>query len=258
MNREIPILYVPRNEAQRQVVRAYNEHDILFLLGPAGSGKTHAALAPALREIVNHKKQGIRKLILSRPQVEAGEVMGFLPGGPNEKMGPWMLPFYDVLSRMTAAKPEAVFQEHVEVVPLAFMRGRTFDHCAAVLDEAQNCTLKQLRMFLTRLGENAKLLICGDPDQSDLPQGSVLSDVANALHGLYVDGENRRHSVGVVRFAAADIIRHPLIGAVLDKLRTLEECNGRRTQGPRHQDGQDPRRNGRAAAGNARQKRHAG
>lgn len=223
MIREEPVLYVPRNPSQQAVLNAYEEHDILFLLGPAGSGKTHAAVAPVLRDIINRKKHGVRRLVLSRPQIEAGERMGFLPGDVKEKMSPWLLPFYDVIGRMTRTKAETIFTEHVEIVPLALMRGRTFDHCAAILDEAQNCSYAQLRMFLTRIGENGKLLIVGDPEQSDLPDGYDLIDTAAALNGLVVtDSEGKEHSIGVVKFTDQDIVRHPLIGQILQRMYDAE------------------------------------
>lgn len=210
--------YVPRNKGQKLVQQAYLQHDIIICLGPAGSGKTHAAVAPALQTVMGRKSK-VRRILLARPQVEAGEEMGFLPGDLNEKMAPWVAPVCDVIRTMTHIKSEVIFKEYIEVVPLAFMRGRTFDRAVAILDEAQNCTMSQLRMFLTRVGEHGKLILCGDPEQSDVGDGYALEDVADALEGLAItDSDGKVHSVGVVRFTDADIIRHPLIGAILDKL----------------------------------------
>lgn len=191
--------------------RAYQEHDILFLLGPAGTGKSHLATGFAIHDLLQKKKS---KVVITRPVVESGESLGYLPGDFNEKILPYMLPIFDCITKI--AGNEGVNREKVrsalEVAPLAYMRGRTFNDAVFILDEAQNCTFDQLKLAITRLGFDSKMIITGDPEQSDLPTRDVaLEDVVGRI------GEVK--GVGVIRFTEADIVRHPLISRILKKLR---------------------------------------
>jgi len=204
-----PVL-LPINEAQRESERIFNKKDVIFLLGPAGTGKTHQAVKLALSTYLNGK---CRRMILSRPMVECGEKMGFLPGDINQKLAPWVAPIEDVLRRITTTNPQEVMKS-MEIVPLAVMRGRTFDDCVAILDEAQNCTWEQLKLFITRLGKNGKLIICGDPDQSDLKFKNSLESFANCLENL--------DCVGYVRFDESMIVRHPSLLSIITAIKDEE------------------------------------
>ena len=173
---------IPRSENQMKLVEAFNESDLTFAIGPAGSGKTYTAIALAVRALKNKE---IRKIILSRPAVEAGEKLGFLPGDMKEKIDPYLQPLYDALQDMI---PAAKLQEYMEsnviqIAPLAFMRGRTLSDAVVILDEAQNTTTQQIKMFLTRMGMNTKMIITGDITQIDLPP-SQTSGLVQALHIL--------------------------------------------------------------------------
>jgi phosphate starvation-inducible PhoH-like protein len=204
-----PVL-LPINEAQRESEKIFNKKDVIFLLGPAGTGKTHQAVKLALSTYLNGK---CRRMILSRPMVECGEKMGFLPGDINQKLAPWVAPIEDVLRRITTTNPQEVMKS-MEIVPLAVMRGRTFDDCVAILDEAQNCTWEQLKLFITRLGKNGKLIICGDPDQSDLKFKNSLESFANCLENL--------DCVGYVRFDESMIVRHPSLLSIITAIKDEE------------------------------------
>jgi phosphate starvation-inducible PhoH-like protein len=201
--------FEPRNAAQQEAFDLYKRNSILFLLGPAGTGKTHLAVYFALYDLLSHvKTMPINKIVLTRPMVEAGEKLGFLPGDLEEKAHPFMLPIYDCVGKMTW-KPEAFIDEYIEIAPLAFMRGRTFDNAVAILDEAQNCTEAQLKLFLTRPGENCKLIITGDPDQTDIGDQSFLKTIAAALEP--------EPGIAAYRFKDADIVRNRLVERVLKR-----------------------------------------
>ena len=197
-----PIL--ARSANQQRLVAEYDDHDLLFAIGPAGSGKTYTAIALAVRALKNRE---VKRIILSRPAVEAGEKLGFLPGDLKEKIDPYLQPLYDALSDMI---PGAKLNEYIErgtiqIAPLAFMRGRTLADAVVILDEAQNTTAAQLKMFLTRLGINGKMIVTGDLTQIDLPatQKSGLKDAIEKLGGI--------QGISIVSFNEKDIVRHPLV-----------------------------------------------
>lgn len=195
--------------AQRLAWQAFQQHDILFLIGPAGTGKSMLATAFGVYEILKKSKQ---RLVLTRPIVEAGESLGFLPGDFNEKVNPYMMPLYDSLDKICgrdSTQREAI-KQCVEVAPIAYMRGRTFDDSVFILDEAQNCTRQQLKLALTRLGKNSKMIITGDPDQSDLPGEVALSDIILKIRSIT--------GIGVIMFKENAIVRHPLIAKILGKI----------------------------------------
>jgi phosphate starvation-inducible PhoH-like protein len=199
-----------KNPAQKVAWAAFEQHDVLFLLGPAGTGKSHLAVAFAVNEILARRK---KRIILTRPIVEAGESLGFLPGTFDEKVNPYMLPLFDCLGKLVGweGPQREVVDRCIEVAPLAYMRGRTFDDAICIFDEAQNASMIQLKLFLTRFGENSKIIVTGDPTQSDLPGSYVaLSEVVNKLES--VDG------VGIVEFKENSICRHPLVGKIIQKL----------------------------------------
>lgn len=204
-----PVL-LPINEAQRKSEKLFRDKDVLFLLGAPGTGKTHQAVKLALTTYLSHK---CSRIIISRPMVECGEKMGYLPGDVNEKMAPWVAPIEDVLRRITTVNPKEVMKS-MEIVPLALMRGRTFDDCVAILDEAQNCTWEQLKLFITRLGKNGKLIICGDPDQSDLKWNNALQDFTNSLEHL--------DCIGYVHFDESMIVRHPSLMSIVTAIKDAE------------------------------------
>lgn len=199
----------PRNTNQSLLVKAFNENDLTFALGPAGTGKTYVAIAMAVKALKNRE---VRKIILSRPAVEAGEKLGFLPGDMKDKIDPYLQPLYDALEDMI---PPVKLKEYMEtnviqIAPLAFMRGRTLNDAVIVLDEAQNTTVHQIKMFLTRLGMNAKMIITGDVTQIDLPR-SVTSGLIQALRVLRdVPG------IGKVEFGKKDIVRHALVQRIVE------------------------------------------
>jgi len=198
------------NEEQREAWDLFQKSDILFLIGAAGSGKTHVAIAFALHDILEKSKD---KLVLSRPLVEAGENLGFLPGDIDEKVYPYMLPVYDVLDKMCGKEGDAnrkYIDDRVELAPLAFLRGRTFSDSVCILDEAQNCTASQLKLFLTRLGHNSKMIITGDPSQSDLSRHPEILNVIAKLQGI--------ERINTIMFNEDAIVRHPLISSIVKRL----------------------------------------
>ncbi len=199
----------PRSENQRKLVEAYEACDMIFAIGPAGSGKTYTAIALAVRAL---KSKAIKKIILSRPAVEAGEKLGFLPGDMKDKIDPYLQPLYDALQEMI---PAAKLQEYIDtnviqIAPLAFMRGRTLNDAVVILDEAQNTTTAQIKMFLTRMGWNTKMIITGDATQIDLPlsQRSGLLEAQRILKGI--DG------IAFVEMNKGDIIRHKLVTKIVE------------------------------------------
>ncbi len=198
----------PRSPAQAGYVRALQENDLVFGLGPAGTGKTYLAVAVAVAHLIEGR---VDRIILSRPAVEAGERLGFLPGDMKEKVDPYMQPLYDALHDFLPAKQVArmIEEKVIEIAPLAFMRGRTLSHAFVILDEAQNATSMQMRMFLTRLGEGSCMAINGDTSQIDLPRG-VLSGLVEAERVL-----RRVEGIGFTRFGARDVIRHPMVAKIV-------------------------------------------
>jgi len=195
---------------QQVLIDAIAEHSVALALGPAGTGKTYLAIAKAVEALESGR---VTRIVLSRPAVEAGETLGFLPGDLNEKLAPYLRPLYDALTeRLGTKRLKALLAENIiEVAPVAYMRGRTLNDCFIVIDEAQNCTYGQIKMLLTRLGWRSTMVITGDPDQTDLLDGmSGLRDVAAKLNT--VDG------IAVVRLGDADIVRHPLVAGMLTVL----------------------------------------
>ena len=197
-----------RTNNQQKLLRDYEKNDLLFAIGPAGSGKTYVAIALAVRALKNKE---VRKIILSRPAVEAGEKLGFLPGDMKEKIDPYLQPLYDALEDMI---PQAKLQDYMEkgviqIAPLAFMRGRTLSDAVVILDEAQNTTVPQIKMFLTRLGMGSKMIITGDLTQIDLPhsQRSGLIDACNVLREI--------PGISFIHFSEKDIVRHPLVERIV-------------------------------------------
>ena len=206
----------PRNANQGLLVKAFRENDLTFALGPAGTGKTYIAIALAVKALKNKE---VRKIILSRPAVEAGEKLGFLPGDMKDKIDPYLQPLYDALEDMIPAVKLKEYMESnvIQIAPLAFMRGRTLNDAVIVLDEAQNTTVHQIKMFLTRLGMNAKMIITGDATQIDLPR-SVQSGLIQALHILKgVPG------IGRVEFGKKDIVRHSLVQRIVEAYERHDE-----------------------------------
>lgn len=198
-----------RTPNQEKLVQTFAENDLTFALGPAGTGKTYIAIALAVRALKNREA---RKIILSRPAVEAGEKLGFLPGDMKDKIDPYLQPLYDALEDMIPAVKLREYMETkvIQIAPLAFMRGRTLNDAIIVLDEAQNTTVHQIKMFLTRLGMNAKMIVTGDVTQIDLPR-STQSGLVQALKIL--DGI---HGVGLVEFGKKDIVRHSLVQRIVE------------------------------------------
>ncbi len=200
----------PKTFNQREYVEAIAKYDLTFGIGPAGTGKTYLAIACAVAEL---KKGTIKKLILTRPVVEAGESLGFLPGDLKEKIDPYLVPLYDALYEMLGSAQTLNLMEKgiIEIAPLAYMRGRTLENAFVILDEAQNTTTAQMKMFLTRLGFSSKMVITGDPSQTDL-QTKLLSGLNHAVSLLEtLDG------IAVVKFDNIDVIRHPLVQHILER-----------------------------------------
>ena len=198
-----------RSENQQKLVKAYENNDMIFAIGPAGSGKTYTSIALAVRALKNKE---IRKIILSRPAVEAGEKLGFLPGDMKEKLDPYLQPLYDALNDMIPPAKLAKYLEEgtVQIAPLAYMRGRTLDNAFVILDEAQNTTLSQIKMFLTRMGRNARFIVTGDVTQIDLPKKSD-SGLTRSMEILRGVG-----GIGIVEFDKRDIVRHQLVKYIVD------------------------------------------
>lgn len=198
-----------RSENQQKLVKAYEENDMVFAIGPAGSGKTYTSIALAVRALKNKE---IRKIILSRPAVEAGEKLGFLPGDMKEKIDPYLQPLYDALQDMLPAAKlqELIEQNIIQIAPLAFMRGRTLNDAVVILDEAQNTTPAQIKMFLTRMGMNTKMIITGDMTQIDLPP-SQRSGLAEALRIL-----KNIKGIAVIEMNKKDIVRHKLVTSIVE------------------------------------------
>ena len=198
-----------RSENQQNIVKAYDKNDMIFAIGPAGSGKTYTSIALAVRALKNKE---IRRIILSRPAVEAGEKLGFLPGDMREKIDPYLQPLYDALEDMipTGKLQEMMEQNIIQIAPLAFMRGRTLNDAVVILDEAQNTTTAQIKMFLTRMGMNTKMIITGDMTQIDLPP-SVHSGLAEAVSILKgVEG------IAFIQITQKDIVRHRLVTRIVE------------------------------------------
>ncbi len=199
---------VPRTGTQIRYMEALASADIIFALGPAGTGKPYLAVAQAVQMLI---QGAVDRLILSRPAVEAGERLGFLPGDMKEKVDPYLRPLYDALYDMLPAEQveRRITSGEIEIAPLAFMRGRTLGDAFIILDEAQNTTIAQMKMFLTRFGMNSRMVVCGDPNQVDLPGPgqSGLADAVGRLEGV--------EGMATVRFNAADVVRHPIVGRIV-------------------------------------------
>ena len=197
-----------RNRTQQEMVKAYFDNDLVFAVGPAGTGKTYVAIALAVRALKNRE---IKRIILTRPAVEAGERLGFLPGDLKDKLDPYLQPLYDALGDMIPAKKlqEFMAEGTIQIAPLAYLRGRTLDRACVILDEAQNTNIGQLKMFLTRMGVNAKFIVTGDASQVDLPRredSGLLKGIA-LLEGI--------KGIATIRFTNEDIVRHPLVGKIV-------------------------------------------
>ncbi len=211
----------PKTPGQREYVKAMKKSDITFAIGPAGTGKTYCAMAMAVNALM---KQKVSRLILTRPAIEAGESLGFLPGDMQAKLGPYLRPLYDALYDMIEADTIEEYLETgiVEIVPLAYMRGRTLNNAFIILDEAQNCTSEQLKMFLTRLGFDSRAVITGDITQSDLPGGKPLGllkalDIVKPIEGITT-----------ICLTQKDVVRHPLIQKIIE---AYEKSSGRKKEG---------------------------
>ena len=208
-----------RNKTQQELVKAYFNSDLIFAAGPAGTGKTYIAIALAVRALKNRE---IKRIILTRPAVEAGERLGFLPGDMKDKLDPYLQPLYDALGDMIPAKKlqEFIADGTIQIAPLAYMRGRTLDRACVILDEAQNTNLGQLKMFLTRMGPNAKFIVTGEASQVDLPRKSDSGFIRgiNLLKAI--------KGVSVIRFSNEDIVRHPLVGKIVKAFDSATEEEG--------------------------------
>jgi phosphate starvation-inducible protein PhoH and related proteins len=199
---------VPRSAMQIRYMEALVKNDIIFALGPAGTGKTYLAVAQAVAQLITGS---VDRLILSRPAVEAGERLGFLPGDMKEKVDPYLRPLYDALYDCLPAEQveRRIASGEIEIAPIAFMRGRTLADAFVILDEAQNTTPAQMKMFLTRFGQNSRMVVCGDPKQTDLPDHtkSGLADAVAKLEGI--------EGMAMVRFGVGDVVRHPIVGRIV-------------------------------------------
>jgi phosphate starvation-inducible PhoH-like protein len=215
---------------QRKLVQAVNKHDMVFAVGPAGTGKTYTAVALAVRAL---KAKEVKRIILTRPAVEAGETLGFLPGDLKEKLDPYLMPLYDALRDMIPPEKLADMIEYgiIEIAPLAFMRGRTLDKAFVILDESQNATVMQMKMFLTRMGQTAQFVITGDMSQVDLPhrQRSGLSYALDILGDV--------EGIGIVRLTQNDVIRHTIVKRIIDafeKAEAIEKAEAAERKEKRH------------------------
>ncbi|NPA46598.1 MAG: PhoH family protein [Chlorobi bacterium] len=206
----------PRTPNQQRIVRSVQKHDMVFVTGPAGTGKTYVSVAMAVRALKNKE---VKRIILTRPAVEAGENLGFLPGDMKEKLDPYMQPLYDALFDMIpSGKLQDLMESNIiQIAPLAFMRGRTLDNAFVILDEAQNTTRSQMKMFLTRMGINAKFIITGDPTQIDLRRGqnSGLFEAMRLLGDI--------PGVDIIQLSDQDVVRHPLVKRIIDAYKTMEK-----------------------------------
>jgi phosphate starvation-inducible PhoH-like protein len=200
---------VPRSATQIRYMEALTRNDIIFALGPAGTGKTYLAVAQAVSQLITGS---VDRLILSRPAVEAGERLGFLPGDMKEKVDPYLRPLYDALYDCLPAEQveRRIASGEIEIAPIAFMRGRTLADAFVILDEAQNTTPMQMKMFLTRFGQNSRMVVCGDPKQVDLPDPSKsgLADAVSRLEGV--------EGIATVSFGIGDVVRHPVVGRIVE------------------------------------------
>ncbi len=200
----------PRSDGQKVLMESIENYNLSLAIGPAGTGKTYLAIAAAVEAL---EAGDVDKIVLSRPAMEAGESLGYLPGDMNEKMAPYLRPLYDALGDRLGGKKVRQYMEEdkIEIAPIGFMRGRTLNNAFVVIDEAQNCTYQQLKMILSRLGWHSTMVVTGDPDQSDLLDGmSGLDDISNRLDKL--------ENVAVVRLQKTDIVRHPLVSEMLGVL----------------------------------------
>jgi phosphate starvation-inducible PhoH-like protein len=212
-----------RTKNQQRLIEAYEQHDMVFAVGPAGTGKTYLSIALAVKAL---KEKTAKKIILSRPAVEAGEKLGFLPGDMKDKIDPYLQPLYDALEDMLPqVKLQDMMEKHViQIAPLAFMRGRTLSDAVVILDEAQNTTPAQIRMFLTRMGWNTKMIITGDMTQIDLPH-SQKSGLIEALHIL-----NNVEGIGVVNLDRSDIVRHKLVTRIVNAYEAFDKEHQTKTE----------------------------
>lgn len=203
---------------QKRLVESMHKNDMVFAVGPAGTGKTYTGVALAVKAL---KEKQVKRIILTRPAVEAGENLGFLPGDLNEKLDPYMQPLYDALRDMIPGEKLQAYIEKgtIQIAPLAFMRGRTLDNAFVILDEAQNTTHAQMKMFLTRMGKNAKFLLTGDPGQIDLPR-RMISGLKESLLIL-----KNTSGIEIIYLDDKDVIRHPLVKKIIDAYKTIEHDN---------------------------------
>jgi len=205
-----------RTEGQGEYLKALRENELVFVLGPAGTGKTYLAVAVAVAAL---RSGSIKKIVLVRPAVEAGEHLGFLPGDLEAKINPYLRPLLDALHDLMdfEAIRRYMSNDLIEIAPLAYMRGRTLNDAMIILDEGQNATIPQMKMFLTRMGTNARIVVTGDPSQNDLPPGTAsgLNDAVGRVHGI--------PGVSVVRLTKADIVRHPLVQAIVEAYEKSQE-----------------------------------
>lgn len=203
---------------QKRLVESMHKNDMVFAVGPAGTGKTYTGVALAVKAL---KEKQVKRIILTRPAVEAGENLGFLPGDLNEKLDPYMQPLYDALRDMIPGEKLQAYIEKgtIQIAPLAFMRGRTLDNAFVILDEAQNTTHAQMKMFLTRMGKNAKFLLTGDPGQIDLPR-RMISGLKESLLIL-----KNTAGIEIIYLDDKDVIRHPLVKKIIDAYKTIEHDN---------------------------------
>ena len=203
---------------QKKLVEAMQQNDMVFAIGPAGTGKTYTGIALAVKAL---KEKQVKRIVLTRPAVEAGENLGFLPGDLKEKLDPYMQPLYDALRDMIPHEKllSHIEKETIQIAPLAFMRGRTLDNAFVILDEAQNTTHAQMKMFLTRMGKNAKFMLTGDPGQIDLPR-RVISGLKEAILIL-----KTTPGIGIVYLDEKDVIRHQLVKKIIDAYKNIEHEN---------------------------------